>query len=43
MANSQNLVTKQDLAELKLELIKWMLGIGIAGVLTIAGLLTYIH
>ncbi len=43
ISKNQNLVTKQDLAELKLELIKWMLGIGIAGILALAGLLKYIH
>lgn len=47
IATSQNLVTKQDLArnlaELKFELIKWMLGIGIGGVVAIAGLLKYTH
>jgi hypothetical protein len=39
IANNQDLVTKPDLAELKLELIKWMLGIGIGGVLAIASVL----
>lgn len=47
VTKNYNLVTKQDLAqhlaELKFELIKWMLGIGIGGILAIAGLLKYIH
>ena len=47
IATNQNLVTKQDLArnlaELKFELIKWMLGIGVGGVVAIAGLLQYTH
>lgn len=43
VTKNYNLVTKQDLAELKLELIKWILGVGIAGVLAMAGLLKYIH
>lgn len=38
---NQELVTKKDLAELKLELIKWMLGIGLSGILAIAGLLKF--
>jgi hypothetical protein len=38
---NQEFGTKRDLAELKLELIKWMLGIGTAGVLAIAGLLKF--
>lgn len=41
IADNQDLVTKRDLAELKLELIKWMLSIGIGGILAIAGLLKY--
>ena len=41
IASNQDLVTKRDLAELKLELIKWMLGIGVAGILAIAGLLKF--
>jgi hypothetical protein len=43
IVSNQELVTKRDLAELKLELIKWMIGTGIAGVLAIAGLIKYIH
>lgn len=39
--NNQDLVTKRDLAELKLELIKWMLGIGVGGILAIAGMLKF--
>lgn len=43
IVSNQELVTKRDLAELKLELIKCMIGTGIAGVLAIAGLIKYIH
>ena len=43
IVTNQELITKRDLAELKLELIKWMIGTGIAGVLAIAGLIKYIH
>lgn len=43
----QDLVTKKDLkkdlAELKLELIKWTLGTGVATIITLAGLLKYMH
>ncbi|WP_158649343.1 hypothetical protein [Aquella oligotrophica] len=42
IVSNQELVTKRDL-ELKLELIKWMIGTGIAEVLAIAGLIKYIH
>ena len=41
IATSQDLVTKRDLVELKLELIKWMLGIGVAGIVSVAGILKY--
>lgn len=40
---NKNLVTTRDLAELKLELLKCILGTGIAVVLAIAGLLKYLH
>lgn len=43
IVSNQELVIKRDLAELKLELIKWVIGTGIAGVLAIAGLIKYIH
>jgi hypothetical protein len=43
MVNNQDLVTKKDLdtrlAELKLELIKWILGTGVATVMALAALL----
>ena len=45
IANNQDLVTKQDLqielANLRVELIKWMLGIGVGGILAIAGMLKF--
>lgn len=42
ISNDRELVTKRDLAELKLELIKWMLGIGVSGILAITGILKLI-
>ncbi|HRG61511.1 MAG TPA: hypothetical protein PLP75_00685 [Burkholderiales bacterium] len=38
---SQDLVTKRDLVELKREIIKWMLGIGFAGIVFVAGMLKH--
>jgi len=35
---NQELITKRDLAELKLELIKWVLGTGLTSVLAVAGI-----
>ncbi len=43
VTKNRNLTTRQDLAELKFELIKWMLGIGVGGVLAMAGLLKYVR
>ncbi len=40
---SREITTKQDLSELKLELIKWILGTGAATILALAGLLKYMH
>lgn len=34
------LVTRRDLTELKLKLIKWMLGIGITAVVSLVGMLS---
>ncbi len=53
-AESQNLATKQDLklglselrsemVQLRLELIKWVLGTGAATVVALAGLLKFMH
>lgn len=47
ITNNQELVTKndlkKDLAEMKLELIKWTLGTGVATVLALTGLIKFIH
>lgn len=47
IANNQELVTKndlkKDLAEMKLELIKWILGTGVATVIALAGLIKLVH
>lgn len=47
IVSNQELVKKSDLLlalkELEIKLIKWMIGMGIAGVLAIAGLIKYIH
>ena len=36
------LATKRDLAELKLDMIKWMVGLGLAQIALLAGILTKI-
>lgn len=47
IVTNQELVTKndlkKDLAELKLELIKWVLGTGVATVVALAGIIKFIH
>jgi acid phosphatase family membrane protein YuiD len=43
LVESQDLVTKKDLAELKLELIKWILGTGVGTVLALVGIVKFIH
>lgn len=47
IVTNQDLVTKKDLekvvAELKFELVKWILGAGVATIIALAGLLKFIH
>lgn len=40
---NQEIVTKKDIAELKLELIKWILGTGVATILSLVSIIKFIH
>ena len=42
-ALDSQLATKQDLVELKLDMIKWMVGLGFAQIALLVGILAKIH
>lgn len=43
IVRNQDLATKNDLAGLKFELIKWILGNGVGTILALIGIIKFIH